>query len=147
MKQLGILLKSTHPPKKLAMVPAVHTSSSGPGRLAADISFENETDTEITVYPINSSGKRNRGRKIAPGKSFTFNARIGGAYVVEGKDGTIHEIYSPSWPPRPVVIRKQLGQVMVSVIMRISGAAKRSKTFCGFSGAYRYSVIEPITRA
>ena len=106
VKQLGILLKSTHPPKKLAMVPAVHTSPSGPGRLAANISFENETDTEITVYPINSSGKRNRGRKIAPGKSFTFNARIGDAYVVEGKDGTIHEIHSPSWPPKPVVIRK-----------------------------------------
>ncbi|NND97620.1 MAG: sulfatase-like hydrolase/transferase, partial [Pirellulaceae bacterium] len=106
VSRLRVLLKSTHPPKKLEMVPAVHTSPSGLGRLAVDISFDNETDTEITVYPIVPSGKRNRGRKIAPGQSFTFHARIGGAYVVESKDGSIHEIHSPSWPARPVVIRK-----------------------------------------
>ncbi|QEG25171.1 sulfatase-like hydrolase/transferase [Mariniblastus fucicola] len=103
---LSALLKSTHPPKKLELVPAIHTSPSGAGRLAADISFENETDVEITVYPIVSSGKRNRGKKIAPGKSLNLKGRIGGAYVVESADGTIHEVHSPCWPPRPVVIRK-----------------------------------------
>lgn len=106
IKNLSVMLKSTHPPRALEMTPAVHTSPSGPGRLGVDFTFKNDTDTPITVYPINPSGRRSRGMTMEPGKAHTFNARIGGAFVVESMDGTIHQIHSPNWPPQPVVIRK-----------------------------------------
>lgn len=104
LNHLRTMLYSTHPPRKLTMAPAVHTSPSGSGRLPVDLTFKNEADVEITVYPIQPTGRRARGRKLKPGGSVTVKARLGGAFVVESKDGTIHEIHSPSWPSRPVVI-------------------------------------------
>ena len=107
IKRLSVLLKSTHPPRKLSLIPAVHSSSSGQGRLEADLLFRNKTDVVINVYPILPSGKRNRGQRIAPDAERKFNARIGGAFVVESRDGTIHQIHSPNWPPQPVVIQRR----------------------------------------
>jgi iduronate 2-sulfatase len=104
LKELSIQLKSTHPPKKLEMRPAVHTSPSGAGRLQVEISFRNESETETVVYPITPAGRRNRGKRIASGEAASFNARIGGTYVVESRDGKIHEIHSPNWPPKLIVI-------------------------------------------
>lgn len=99
-------LRSTSPPRKLTMTPPVHTSPSGPGRLPVDFTFKNESDVEITIYPIQPTGRRARGRKLKPTGSLTMKARLGGTFVVESKDGKIHEIHSPSWPGRPVVIEK-----------------------------------------
>ncbi|MEP3479404.1 MAG: sulfatase-like hydrolase/transferase [Fuerstiella sp.] len=107
LQELSRQLKVSHPAKPLEMVPAVHTSPSGTGRLSVKISFENKTDTDVTVYPITPAGKRNRGKRIAPNEDITFQARLGGTYVVESHDGTIHEIHSPNWPAKPIIIRKQ----------------------------------------
>ncbi|WP_231744016.1 sulfatase [Stieleria neptunia] len=104
LNRLSSLLRSTHPPRKLNMTPAVHTSPSGPGRLPVDMTFENRADVDVKVYAITTTGRRGRGRTLQPGASITLNARIGGAYVVESSDGKIHEIHSPSWPMRTVVI-------------------------------------------
>ncbi|MFK7819698.1 MAG: sulfatase [Planctomycetaceae bacterium] len=109
VKELSNLLRVTHPPKKLVMTPAVHTNPSGRGRLAVKLTFQNEANVEISVYPIQPTGRRARRRKVAPGESVAYNARIGGAFVVESKDGKIHEIHSPSWPAKTVVIAKTEG--------------------------------------
>ena len=106
VRELSALLRVTHPPRALQMTPAVHTSPSGLGRLAVNLSFKNKSDVDIVVYPILPTGRRNRGRKIAPEAEYTYKARIGGAFVVESRDGAIHEIHSPSWPAKTVVIRK-----------------------------------------
>ena len=87
------------------MLPAVHSNPSGRGRWATEITFRNEAEVTITVHPITTAGRRARGRKIEPGKSTSINARLGGAYVVESIDGTIHEIHSPNWPTKPIVIK------------------------------------------
>jgi iduronate 2-sulfatase len=68
------------------------------------LSFHNTHSEEVTVYAIQASGRRARGRKLAPNDSVAYQARIGGAFVVESKDGKIHEIHSPSWPAKTVII-------------------------------------------
>ncbi|TWU35340.1 Arylsulfatase [Novipirellula aureliae] len=103
---LSNLLKSTHPPEQLVMTPAVHSSPSDPNPLSADISFGNQSGTPITVYPITPRGRRSRGQQIAPSKTGTFNAYLGTVFVVESRDGTIHQIHSPNWPPQTIVIKK-----------------------------------------
>ena len=105
LTKLSDQLNESHPPKALKMLPAVHTNPSGPGRLAVNISFKNQTTSDMTVYPITSTGRRAKGKRIAPQQETTFQARLGGTYVVESKDGTIHQIHSPSWPAQPIVIR------------------------------------------
>ncbi|MCR9198554.1 MAG: sulfatase-like hydrolase/transferase [Planctomycetaceae bacterium] len=104
IRKLSVMLWSTHPPRKLDLTPAVHTSPSGTGRLAVDISFRNTHDGAVTVYPIQPTGKRSRGRKLNPGESVTYNARLGGVYVVESEDGTIHQIHSPAWPAKTIEV-------------------------------------------
>ncbi len=98
-------LESSHPRRALVMTPAVH-SNPNPGRQPADLAFANQTDTEALIYPITPAGRRGRVRRLAPGKQLTIAARIGGVFVVESQDGTIHEIHSPSWPPRTVVLQR-----------------------------------------
>ncbi|TWU32006.1 hypothetical protein [Novipirellula artificiosorum] len=85
------------------MTPAVH-SNPNPGRWRAELSFTNQTETELRVYPITPAGRRGRVIRIEPSQNATFNARLGGVYVVESEDGKIHEVHSPSFPPRNVVI-------------------------------------------
>ncbi len=96
------LLKS-HPRRELRMTPAVH-SNPNPGRWPADISFANKTQTVALIYPITPQGRRGREFELQPGKKITIKARIGGVFVVESRDGTIHQIHSPSFPPRTVVL-------------------------------------------
>ncbi len=85
------------------MTPAVH-SNPNPGRWKSELELKNKTKVELMIYPITPEGKRGPVKKVAPSQGVTFNARIGGVYVVESEDGGIHEIHSPSFPPRPVVI-------------------------------------------
>ena len=101
--EIAALLASTHPPKKLTMAPAIHSSPSS-GRLPADISFSNKSSTQISIYPITTKGKRARARRLEPNEEVTISARIGGAFVVESIDGKIHEVHSPSFPPRVIEI-------------------------------------------
>lgn len=106
LRKLSDLLQSTHPAKELTMIPAVHTSPSGPDRLAVRLTFRNEYTSDVTVYAIRPTGRRSRGQKLSNGASVSYKARIGGVFVVESKDGTLHEIHSPSWPAKTVVIGK-----------------------------------------
>jgi iduronate 2-sulfatase len=102
--QLTETLLASHPRKKLRMTPAIHSNPS-PGRWRADISFQNDTETEVMIYPITPAGRRGGARKLAPGEDMTIEARIGGVYVVESRDGSIHEIHSPSLPARTVTLK------------------------------------------
>lgn len=101
--RLTAQLVRSHPRKRLTMTPAVHSSPSS-GRWPAEISFSNQTETELRVYPITTSGRRARVSRISPKNETTINARIGGAFVVESADGRIHQIHSPSYPPRKIII-------------------------------------------
>lgn len=105
LKKLSIMMWSTHPPRKLSLTPAVHTSPSGTGRLAVSFRLENAYHSAVTVYPIQPTGKRSRGRELKPGASVTYEARLGGVYVVESRDGRLHQIHSPGWPEKTVVIQ------------------------------------------
>lgn len=97
-------LLQSHPRRGLSLIPAVH-SNPNPGRFRADLSFANQSPTEIMIYPITAAGRRGRVRRLDPGQQTTFQARIGGVYVVESQDGTIHQIHSPSMPAKTVVIK------------------------------------------
>ena len=105
LDELGALLHSTHPPKKLTMKPMIHSRMTETNRIPVEFTFTNETGVEITVYRIKTTGRRNRGRKVKPDDSATLKARLGEVFVVESKNGKVHEVHSPSCPVRPVVIR------------------------------------------
>ena len=89
--RLTAQLLKTHPRKALTMTPPVHSNPNQP-RLRADISFLNKSETTVMVYPITPKGRRGRVKNLDPGEAVTIKARIGGVYVVESKDGTIHQI-------------------------------------------------------
>ncbi|MEO1970316.1 MAG: iduronate-2-sulfatase, partial [Pirellulaceae bacterium] len=91
------------PRKALTMTPPVHSNPNQP-RLRADISFSNNTEMTVMVFPITPKGRRGRVKTLGPGEAVTIKARIGGVYVVESKDGSIHQIHSPSMPPRTIVL-------------------------------------------
>ncbi|MEM9643856.1 MAG: sulfatase [Planctomycetota bacterium] len=101
--RLSSQLATAHPRRSLVMTPAIHSSPS-PGRWKADITFENRCDVDAVVHAITPTGRRGRASRIRPGASLTINARIGGVYVVENEDGSLHEIHSPSFPARTVVL-------------------------------------------
>lgn len=97
-------LLKTHPRRGLVMTPAVHTDAAA-GRWNVKFTVRNETQGDIFVYNISSSGRRGSSRRLKPTQNVNYNARIGGVFVVESKDGRIHEIHSPSMPARTVVIK------------------------------------------
>lgn len=101
--RLTAQLVRSHPRKKLVMTPAVHSSPS-PGRWRAELNLTNQTQTQLVVYPISPAGRRGRATQIAPSEDATFKGRIGSVYVVENEDGSVHEIHSPSFPSRSVLI-------------------------------------------
>ncbi len=103
VNQLTDQLVQSHPRKQLVMTPAVHSSPS-PGRWRADLNFVNQSETDLMVYPITPAGQRGRVKRIKPSQDATFNARIGGVYVVESQNGKIYQIHSPSYPKGKVVI-------------------------------------------
>ena len=99
-------LLKTHPRRRLQMVPAVH-SNPNRGRLPAPIKFANRTDSDILVYAISPQGRRTRRPSVVkPGGTKQINARIGGVFVVESRDGTIHEIHSPAFPEKTINIQQ-----------------------------------------
>ena len=99
-------LVKSHPRRGLTMTPAVH-SNPNRGRWPTDISFRNATTADIMIYPISPAGRRGRAKRLTPGQDRTIKARIGGVFVVESRDGTIHQIHSPSVPSRTVVVRPE----------------------------------------
>jgi iduronate 2-sulfatase len=106
VKTLTARLLKTHPRRALQMVPAVHSNPNS-GRFPTPIVFANKMGTDIIVYPITPQGRRGRiPTLVKPGATTKINARIGGVYVVESKDGTIHEIHSPSLPGRTINIER-----------------------------------------
>lgn len=104
LEELSQQLQTTHPPRKLTLTPAVHTNPSGGIRLPIRCTLKNEYVGEVTVYNIKPTGARAPGRKLEPGQSIAYKARIGGVFVVESKDGKLHEIHSPSWPEKTILI-------------------------------------------
>lgn len=103
LAELSVLLRSTHPPKPLNLVPSVHTDAAA-NRFAVKYKIRNEYTGAINIYNIRSTGARIRGPRLTPGETATYNARIGGVFVIESRDGKIHEIHSPSWPAETLVI-------------------------------------------
>ena len=61
--------------------------------------------TEIMVYPIDTRGRLGPVRVLESGQSIKINARIGGIYVVESRDGKIHQIHSPTFPEKIIIIK------------------------------------------
>ena len=107
VQSLSEQLLKTHPRRPLKMVPAVH-SNPNRGRQPAPMIIENNTDTEIRIYPITPRGQRSRRPHIVkPDRTEKIAARIGGVFVIESQDGTIHEIHSPSFPSRIINIKRK----------------------------------------
>lgn len=102
--EISELLAVSHPAKQLVMAPSIHSSPS-PGRLPADISFSNKTDTQIAIYRISAKGKRGRARRLQLNDEVTVESKIGDVFVVESLDGKIHEIHSPALPLRTIEIK------------------------------------------
>ena len=101
--QLTAQLLKSHPRRALSLTPSVHSNPSR-GRFKIPIAFANQANTDIMIYPISPQGRRGRARILKPGATTKINARIGGVYVVESRDGTIHQIHSPSFPEKIITI-------------------------------------------
>ena len=107
MQSLTARLLKTHPRRALQMVPAVH-SNPNRDRQPAPLVVANNTDTFINIYAISPRGQRSRRPTVVkPGTMTKIKARIGGVFVVESQDGTIHEIHSPSFPSRTINIKRK----------------------------------------
>ena len=107
MQSLTARLLKTHPRRALQMVPAVH-SNPNRDRQPAPLVVANKTDTFINIYAISPRGQRSRRPTVVkPGTMTKIKARIGGVFVVESQDGTIHEIHSPSFPSRTINIKRK----------------------------------------
>lgn len=103
LESLTEQLLESHPRRPLTLLPAVH-SNPNRDRFPVPISFANRLTTELLIYPITPQGRRGRPRRLEPGKDISINARIGGVYVVESRDGTVHQIHSPAFPHRTITI-------------------------------------------
>ena len=102
LSDLTAKLLESHPRRALNMIPAVHSNPNA-GRWKAGLRFKNELETIVQIYPITPAGRRGRVKRLAPGEQMRINARIGGVFVAESDDGSVHEIHSPSMPERTVV--------------------------------------------
>jgi len=96
-------LLQTHPRHGLRMVPPVH-SNPAPDRHPVAIRFANQTQSDLLIYPITPQGRRGKARICKTDATVSIGARIGGVYVVESRDGTVHEIHSPSFPEKTISI-------------------------------------------
>ncbi len=103
IESLTTQLLATHPRRQLVMTPAVH-SNPNPGRFQTTISFANSTASNLRVFPITPAGRRGRVRICEPGETIDIRARIGGVFVVESVDGTVHQIHSPTYPATTIKI-------------------------------------------
>ena len=101
--ELTAQLLKLHPRRPLSLTPSVHSNPS-PGRFKVPISFVNQAKSEIMVYPISTRGRRGRARVLESGLAIKIHARIGGVYVVESRDGTIHQIHSPTFPEKIITV-------------------------------------------
>ena len=103
VESLTQLLLEEHPRRKLKMTPAVHSSPS-PGRWKAKLIVANRHASEVMIYPITPTGRRGKTYTLLPDEELVIDARIGGVFVAESRDGRVYEILSPSYPSRRVDI-------------------------------------------
>ena len=101
VRELKNQLTASYPPLELVMTPAIH-SNPNPGRWQTKFPVTNESEKTLLLYPLNPAGKRGAVKRIAPGGKISINARMGSCFVVESMDGSVHEIHSPSFPPRTI---------------------------------------------
>ncbi len=103
MESLTNQLLKSHPRRPQTLLPPVH-SNPNRGRFPAPIAFDNRTTSDLWIYPITPVGRRGRAVTLKAGMRASINARIGGVFVVESRDGTVHEVHSPSFPGTTIVV-------------------------------------------
>ena len=59
-----------------------------------EITFSNQLDSEVSIYPINAAGRRGKPHRLAAQKEFTFETRVGSVFVTESHDGSHHAVHS-----------------------------------------------------
>ena len=101
VEELATLLSTTHPPVPLELVPEIHSEAS---KERGEITFKNESDSVLLVSKVRRSGKRERPKKVALGKSLNINGFVGRVFVVESSDGDTQEVHRISETKQTVVI-------------------------------------------
>ena len=101
VEELSTLLATTHPPVPLELVPEIHSETSG---RKGKITFKNESDSVLLVSKVRRSGKRERPKQVALGKSLNINGSVGLVFVVESSDGDTYEVHRISKTKQTVVI-------------------------------------------
>lgn len=106
VEELTAQLLTTHPRKSLSLLPAVHANIE-PSSVPVKLTFQNDYSHDVLLSIISNKGARQKpSRRIAPGKKLALNARLGGVLVVESTDGKIHQIHSPSYPERTIILNE-----------------------------------------
>lgn len=108
LNALTAQLLATNPRIGLNMTPSIHSIPS-PSRARTSVSFVNSIDTELMIYPITTAGRRGRVKLLKPARKLTLNSGVGDVYVIESRDGTIHQIHSAALKPREVMITRGRG--------------------------------------
>ena len=101
VEELSTLLATTHPPVPLELVPEIHSETSD---RKGKITFKNESDSVLLVSKVRRSGKRERPKQVALGKSLNINGSVGLVFVVESSDGDTYEVHRISETKQTVVI-------------------------------------------
>ena len=101
VEELSTLLATTHPPVPLELVPEIHSEAS---KERGEITFKNESDSVLLVSKVRRSGKRERPKQVALGKSLNINGSVGLVFVVESSDGDTYEVHRISKTKQTVVI-------------------------------------------
>ena len=101
VEELSTLLATTHPPVPLELVPEIHSETSD---RKGKITFKNESDSVLLVSKVRRSGKRERPKQVALGKSLNINGSVGLVFVVESSDGDTYEVHRISKTKQTVVI-------------------------------------------
>ena len=106
VENLTTELLKTHPRKGLSLLPAIHSKPSKDGA-KAKTTFVNQSQTEMEIYSISTSGRRGgKSKRLQPSEKLTFNSRVGIVFVVESADGKTHQIHSSSLPDRVVKLKE-----------------------------------------
>lgn len=101
VEELARLLSTTHPPVPLELVPEIHSETS---EEKGEITFQNDSDSVLLVSKVKRSGKRERPKEIALGKSLNIDGSVGRVFVVESSDGDTYEVHWISETKQTVVI-------------------------------------------
>ena len=108
IEKLTTQLLETHPRKPLSLIPTVHASAE-PRTLPTKLTFKNNYSSDVLISTISSKGHRKRpSKRLTPGKKLTYNAKLGGVFVVESVDGSLYQIHSPSYPERTIILEQKI---------------------------------------